>query len=259
LIPEMAISDEAFAKAQTEELANWSIQATDQGRIMHELIEHSEPIEPLRRLCVGMAFDRALDVGIGCFGLGFIAVHLAGQVRSIDGLDPLPRIDVKPLDPALAAYVQAIRSRLDYVQGKAEDIPAPPSSYDLVACINVVDHAQNPELILREIDRVLVPGGMFVFGVNTLSTIGEWKWKLMRRAHPSHWHFLAHPHTYQWRRADALVRGIRGEVLWTHRPSAWQRLAGHGAMSFWIVRKSYVASHKIRSVHDAVEILSSPT
>jgi SAM-dependent methyltransferase len=170
--------------------------------------------------------------------MGFIGVHLADLVDAIDGLDPLPRIEVRPADPALAEYVRTIRARVNYVQSKAESIPASDGSYNLVACINVVDHAQDPERILGEIVRVLAPGGLFAFGVSTLSMVGEWKWKLNRRLDPTNWHFLAHPHTYQWRRADAMLRRLPVKVLWTQRPRTLSRLAGQGTMSFWIMRKA---------------------
>jgi SAM-dependent methyltransferase len=231
------ITDEAFARAQESELANWAPGASHSGRILHELLEHSEASGELSRLSGDRTFRRGLDVGVGCFGLGFLGVHMPDRLGAIDGLDPLPRIGLTPRDPALRAFVDAIRARVNYVQSKAESIPARDASYDLVCCINVVDHAQDPPRIVREIDRVLAPGGLLLFGVDTRSLLGDWKWHIERRLDPSRWQFLAHPHTYQWRRADDLVGLVRGTVLWRSRPSFYENLLGHARMSFWILRK----------------------
>lgn len=39
-------------------------------------------------------------------------------------------------------------------------------AFDVVACINVIDHTPDPEKMLSEIKRVLKPGGRFYFEVN---------------------------------------------------------------------------------------------
>jgi hypothetical protein len=55
---------------------------------------------------------------------------------------------------------------------------------------------------------------------------------------PNEWHFLAHPHTYQWTAADRLVRTVPGRVLWNNRPTWRQRTVGKGRMSSWIIEKN---------------------
>ena len=234
----MSISLEAFQRAQESELANWVKDSHNSERILHELVEHSSVAGPLRRIAGTRRFKHALEVGCGCYGLGFLAVHFADRIDEIDGLDPLPRIDLNPTDQALADYLARIRNRVRYHQCVGEQLPFASSYYDLVACINVVDHGRDPGGIIREIGRVLKEDGIFVFGVSTLSLLGEWKWRFNRWRRPDTWLFVAHPHTFQWHRADALVRSIGGEVLWCDKPKCLERVAGHGRMSFWILRKN---------------------
>jgi SAM-dependent methyltransferase len=234
----MSISAAAFERAQTSELENWVKDAGNARRVLHELLEHSTPAGPLRRMAGQRTFDRGLEVGIGCYGLGFLGVHLADRVSAIDGIDPLPRLELRLADPALQRYVDEIRGRVRYLRAMAEAIPMPTAAYDLVSCVNVVDHAKDPQAILREIDRVLRPGGLLVFGVSTLSLAGDVKWRVSRRLRPDDWHFLAHPHTYQWRAADRLVRSVRGRVLWSTPLTPALRLAGRGRMSFWLIEKA---------------------
>ena len=232
------IDQKAFSAAQAAELGNWQRRVADPVHIRHELDEHSEIEQPLRGVCGSNTFKRGLEVGIGPYSLGFLAVQFADKTGQIDGLDPLPRLDVQIADGALQAQVDEIRRRVNYVQAQAESIPAETASYDIVSCINVVDHAQNPNRILKEIDRVLRPGGLFVFGVSTLSTLGRLRWRFSAWLRPDTWLFVAHPHTFEWAQANALLETIRGTSLWNNRPSLATSLIGHGRMSFWIRRKA---------------------
>ena len=232
-----SIDQQAFSAAQAAELDNWIHRTSDPIHIRHEITEHAEIEHPLRKVCGDEKFEHGLEVGIGPYGLGFLGVHFADRIGKIDGLDPLPRLDIQVADSALQAQVEAIRRRVNYIQSQAESMPVATASCDLVACINVVDHAQNPGRILKEIDRVLRPGGVFVFGVSTLSMLGEWMWHTRRWKRPSTWLFVAHPHTFQWAAAHRLVGIVRGSTLWNNRPSWAWRIAGHGRMSFWIRRK----------------------
>lgn len=232
------ISVAAFADAQTAEIANWEKDVRNPSRVLHELTEHSLPAGVLRELGQQQRFRRALEVGIGCFGLGFLAVHVPDLIDSIDGVDPLPRLDLNLPDEALASYVHAVRNRVHYHQLAAERLPFPNEAFDLVACINVVDHAQAPAAIIQEINRVLKPGGLLVFAVSILSMLGEWKWKLNRWRRPTQWLYVAHPHTFRWRTACQYLQAIPGETLWSTAPGRVQKLAGHGRMGYWLLRKA---------------------
>lgn len=235
----MTSESTTFAQAQKAELDNWIKDTANVTRIIQELAEHSEISYPLRGLTKNRRFPRALEVGVGCYGLGFLACHFSDRIDRLDGLDPLPRLDLNLKDPDLQHYTQILRERVNYLVGMGEKLPFDSASFDLAASVNVVDHAQDPEKILTEMNRVLKPGGLFVFGVNTLSTLGEIKWKIGRRRNPKKFLYVAHPHTFQWSRADAMVRRVvPGKVIWRNKPSRLTAFAGHGRMSFWIVTKA---------------------
>jgi SAM-dependent methyltransferase len=231
------ITEAQFKAAQEAELANWTGRAGDAQCVRDEMAEHSEVIAPLRRIAGAEHFERGLEVGIGPFGLGLLAVHFSDRVGQIDGLDPLPQLKITVDDKKLQAQVDSIQWKVRRVQSRAETIPAESCSYDIVSCINVVDHARDPSNIIREIDRVLRPGGLLVFGVSTLSMLGERLWRYRRHRSPSQWLFVAHPHTFRWASANDLVNLVQGVTLWHDRPGLLQRTAGHGRMSFWIRRK----------------------
>ena len=231
----MSISAEAFADAQEQELHNWDRHTGTPRRLLYELVEHSEIAGPLAERLPDRV-GKALEVGVGCYGLGFLGPHLSDRIDHIDGLDPLPRLELDPPDEPLKTYLQHLQSRVNYVQAAGEELPLETGDYDLVASINVVDHAMDPPAILSEIRRVLKPGGVFAFSVSTLSKAGEWKWKADRKRHPDKWLYRAHPHTYQWAAADALVRRFFPNVLWCDEPSPRNKLLGKGRMSYWIAK-----------------------
>jgi len=166
-VPLRRLTSESFRETQLAELAAWVPHVANKEHIRYELLEHSDVLAPFQEMFGNRQFRRGLDVGVGPYGLGFLGPHLRDQIEQIDGLDPLPLIGLTVKDGTLRDEICEIRRRVNYIQGRGEDIPVRDGAYDIVACINVVDHALHPDRIMAEIRRVLKPGGVFVFGVNS--------------------------------------------------------------------------------------------
>jgi SAM-dependent methyltransferase len=96
---------------------------------------------------------RVLEVGSGAHGL----VFYFGTTRGV-GVDPLAC--------QYAALFPAWQRRAQTVAAAGERLPFADSSFDFVLCDNVVDHAEDPAGIVREMARVLAPGGILYFTVN---------------------------------------------------------------------------------------------
>jgi ubiquinone/menaquinone biosynthesis C-methylase UbiE len=92
-------------------------------------------------------------VGSGAHGLifGF------GKGLAV-GIDPLA-VYYKRLFPKWQGRVQTIAAI-------GEKLPFADSSFDIVLSDNVIDHAENPIAILKDITRVLKPSGLLYFTVN---------------------------------------------------------------------------------------------
>lgn len=99
----------------------------------------------LERLTPGMT---VLDLGAGA---GIVPqMNFKGLAGRICGVDPDPRVETNPyLDEGKVGF--------------GERIPYPDQSFDIVFCDNVMEHLDNPDAVLREIRRVLKPGGSLMF------------------------------------------------------------------------------------------------
>lgn len=89
---------------------------------------------------------RVLDLGAGA---GIIdALDWRGTGRRVYGVDLDPRVGTHPhLDGG--------------VLGDACRLPFPDACFDAVVSVNVLEHIPNPVDALREVHRVLAPGGVF--------------------------------------------------------------------------------------------------
>jgi SAM-dependent methyltransferase len=96
---------------------------------------------------------RVLDVGCG---VGRLLLRLERRGCNIFGLDILRR-------DLLSAQRHLVDPTL--VQADGGRIPFADASFDFVTCTETVEHAANASLMLRELARVLRPGGRLVVSV----------------------------------------------------------------------------------------------
>lgn len=108
-------------------------------------------------------FDRHLDwpgkttLDLGCAG-GFMAEALAERGALVTGIDPA----AKAIE---AARAQAARSgsRVSYDVGTGEALPYADALFDVVVCVDVLEHVSDLGQVLSQVERVLKPGGLFLF------------------------------------------------------------------------------------------------
>jgi SAM-dependent methyltransferase len=114
------------------------------SRRVRDLLETFQPIEPDARV---------IEVGSGAHGLIFYFGSQHG-------------IGVDPLAVSYGSLFPRWQNRAPTVAAVGEALPFRNESFDVVICDNVVDHAESPAGIVRELARILVPGGLLYFTVN---------------------------------------------------------------------------------------------
>lgn len=126
------------ARAKLDESRGW----------MRSVLGRLDGLLPERRL-------RVLEIG-AAQGRGLIA--LASMGHEVCGIEPWPE--------AIRIAKELARERgveIRIEEGRAENIPFPDESFDLVLAFSVMEHVADLERSLSEIHRVLAKGGVFWF------------------------------------------------------------------------------------------------
>jgi 2-polyprenyl-6-hydroxyphenyl methylase / 3-demethylubiquinone-9 3-methyltransferase len=98
---------------------------------------------------------KALDVGCGG---GFSCEFMAARGVLVSGIDQ----SKKCIDTA-QNHAARQNLKIDYQQAIAENIPYLNNTFDVVICVDVLEHVEDWSKTLSEVYRVLKPKGIFLF------------------------------------------------------------------------------------------------
>ena len=121
------------------------------------------------RLAGPLRGQKVLDVGCGD---GVLSLAAAEQGADVTGVDP----DARMLDAARRRSVGATLA-VRFAEGRVERLPFPDSTFDAVLAVTVLCFVPDADTAVREMARVLKPGGRLVIG-----ELGRWNlWAAWRR------------------------------------------------------------------------------
>lgn len=163
---------------------------------------------------------RADVLDVGC-GNGFIAHHLQSMLgTTVVGLD-------------VGAGTAA---RINYLPYDGRHFPVRDQSFDAVLLCYVLHHAQDPRLVLNEVNRVLRDGGLAIIYEDIPST---WWDRMVCWTHDRQWRSRTGPCSFQaeheWRR----MFNLAGFEVVKERPlSRWRNLAHPVGRRFFVIRST---------------------
>lgn len=132
--------------------------------------------------------DRVLDVACG-LGYGSRIMFDASAAQSVHGID----LSDFGIDYARAHY--EIEGRISFAIGDAERLEGvPDASIDFIAAFETIEHVPHPEEYLRQLRRVLKPGGRVM-----VCAPNDWTDETGRDPNPHHLH------VYTWERLKSDV------------------------------------------------------
>jgi ubiquinone/menaquinone biosynthesis C-methylase UbiE len=113
-------------------------------RYARDLIERARPFGPS---------DRILDLGCGTGIVARLLRDRLGGAARISGLD---------INPQMIAKARSIAPDVDWHEGNAVSLPFSECSFDVVLCQQMLQFASDRYAAVREIARVLAPGGRLI-------------------------------------------------------------------------------------------------
>ena len=132
------------------------------------------------------AEDHILDLGCGTGGFSFLLSKMCSQLVAVDIVEEFVIATEELLNS------NKLQNTTVLLQD-GDSIPAVNNQFDVVVLVDVIHHLANPKFVLKEIERVLRPGGkLIVFEPNKLNPLlffmhllDQNEWGLLKLGRPA--------------------------------------------------------------------------
>jgi SAM-dependent methyltransferase len=151
-------------------------------RLLKDLVPNgpTDPIAYYRRPLIGRFFRERINLGLRMiadrryakalevgYGAGAVLLAIAASVDELHGID----LDADPAP--VRAWLGGYRRTARLVRGSVYELPYETAEFDLVLSFSVFEHLHQYQQGLREVARVLKPGGRFLLGMPAVNTMME--------------------------------------------------------------------------------------
>jgi len=214
----VGVSVERWQEAQRAEQSYWDDVLSDGAEFARTLTEkvHAAAWAD-QRLPGGPIPGDCVEIGIGPLGVGCMHFMAGAAGRTLVGVEPLPLLSPEALrlPASLAATVASCQGgRYEHRRAKGEDTGLEAGRFGLAVCYNVLDHVHDPAAILREIARLLRPGGTLLLGCDTVSLASLARFHgYVKHRHPDSIGVRAHPFRFRTRDLIAMAERAGFRVL----------------------------------------------
>lgn len=108
------------------------------------------------------ANSRILEIGSGsCWAVEWLA-RLGFRATAMDINPDMLKVGTERFTSLRRAFPETVTAE-SFVAGDSEFLPFADGSFDAVLCLNALHHVPDTTLVLREVHRILKPGGRFLF------------------------------------------------------------------------------------------------
>lgn len=99
-------------------------------------------------------------VDVGC-GRGRASLFAAGRGAEVIGVD----VNADRFEPLKAALAESPARSFRLLLGEADRVPLPDGVASKTICMEVLEHVEDPRLIIAELSRITMPGGRILLSV----------------------------------------------------------------------------------------------
>jgi ubiquinone/menaquinone biosynthesis C-methylase UbiE len=176
---------------------------------------------------------RILEIGSGAAGI-------------LTFLESTHRHAIDPLEYFYAKVEKFARFRdntITYQTAKAEALPFPDNSFDLIIIDNVIDHCENVEAVFAEMRRVLNLSGIVYLRLNTYNGWG----KFVRKTVEFFQIDQGHPHTFTKRNLEDLFARWNFKILKSKSRGyfrTWVKQLGSGKLKEIVKAMTFATADK---------------
>lgn len=103
-------------------------------------------------------------------------------------------------------YGKKIYPNLHLIQSDAHRLPFQDKLFDVVICCEVLEHVTNPEIVLKEIGRVLTPNGIAIIEMDTGNLLFNLVWHFWTHRRKGVWKD-SHLHVFTTKKLENLILG----------------------------------------------------